>query len=354
MNLSATSLEFKKLITWLGLALLALFCLWLLWLFLVFAFRLIFPAPPAGPDLAFGKLPQPFVFSTSSLQNSFFDLDIPGSEISSFPKVVKVYPIAQPVGRLESLDSAKSKARNAGLSSEPIRLSENQWKWTDTNNPNRTLILDIVTNNFTYSYDWIADTTALTGTFKTTDEASRARARDFLSNFSALKNDLKSSPTKITYYKLIGGQRNQVGSYSEANAVQVQISRKSIADQNAKYLIVEAKPLVSVLFSPSSRADRRLLEINYTFWAISFSKPGTYSSVSGQQAFENLKAGKALVVEGADEVFEQITIGKVTKAYLNPSEYQPYLQPVYVFEGEGLVKGQEKQFQAFVPAIILE
>lgn len=353
MNLSSASIEFKKIIIWIGVGLVILFGLWLFWLILVFLFKLVFPPPPAGPDTAFGKLPQPFVYSSKlNFKTINFNLDTPGGRITSFSKIIKVYPIPQPEGKFDSLDKAKEKAGGAGLDSEPIRISDNDWRWTSTQNPNKTLKLNIVTNNFTYTYDWIADTSALGGVFKTTDSDSIAQARNYLSDFSGLKKDLNTGSAKVSYFKLIGGERDQVGSYSEANAVQIQLFRAKIVDGQIKYSLVEPKQnLVSVMFSATARTEKRLLEINYTFWSVNFKSPATYPSKTGQEAFSDLKQGKALVVEGDGENFENINIGSISFAYYNPGEYEAYLQPVYVFKGDGLVGGVKKNFIAYVSAI---
>ena len=70
---------------------------------------------------------------------------------------------------------------------------------------------------------------------------------------------------------------------------------------------------------------------------------GVYPLKSGQEAWQELTDDKGLIVAGTRGQ-KNITIKKMFIAYLDPSIYQPYLQPVYVFLGES-------DFVAYVPAV---
>mgnify|MGYP001578385599 CR=1 FL=1 len=339
----------RSVLKWSLISVVTLFSLWVLWVVFSFTYKLIFPPPPAPPDVAFGKLRQPVTFNSTFSANLFI-LDTPGNTFVSPPKALQVYEIPRIEGEFASLDNAKKIARNAGLDSEPQQLSDNEWRWTNKKNPNKSLKFNIVTNNFVYTYDWNADTKVLEGNFKTNDEAIISKAKGQLTSFKALKDDLKNGTTRISYWKIVGKDRNSVGSYSEANAVMVEFFRQEIDKENKLIELNPDRAQVNVWLSPSA-GDNQLLELNYTYFSYSKDKTATYPPKSGTQAFEDLKTAKAFIAKGLNETFETITITKTYLAYLNPNTDRRTLQQVYVFEGNGIVKGEKKDFVAYVPAI---
>lgn len=343
----------KSVLKWSTIAVVSLFSLWLLWLVFSFAYKIIFPPPPPPPDVAFGKLRQPFSFN-STFASNLFTLDTPGNTVVSPTRLVTVYEIPIIEGEFASLDNAKKIARGAGLDSEPQQLSDKEWRFTNKKNPNKSLKFNIVTHNFYYKYDWNADPKALEGVFKTTDEQMVNKAKSLLNSFKSLEDDLKNGKTKISFWKIVGNDRNQVGSYSEANAVMVEFSRSDI-DQNNQFVEIDPKrSQVNVWISPSSAAESQLLELSFTYFEFNKDKSATYPPKTGSQAFDDLKAGEAYIAMGEKEPFESINITKTRLAYLNPNSDQRVLQQVFVFEGNGLVKGEKKSFLAYVPTISKE
>lgn len=340
----------KSLLKWSAIGFASLFTLWILWLIFSFAYKLIFPPPAAPATAAFGKLRQPFSFN-STFSGNTFSLDTPGKSIISTSNLIKVYEIPEIEGEFASLDNAKKVARAAGLDSEPQQLSDKEWRFTNKKNPNKSLKFNIITHNFTYKYDWISDPKSLEGVFKTNDAAMVSKAKTLLNNFKALKDDIKNGTTRVTFWKIVSNDRNQVGSYSEANAVMVEFFRKGIDDQ---YKFIEINPnrsQVNVLISPNSSSDLQLLELNFTHFDYNKEKLATYPEKTGNQAYEDLKKGKAYIAIGDKEAFQSISISKTSISYLNPYTDQRTLQPVIVFEGNGLVKDERKNFMAFVPLV---
>jgi hypothetical protein len=349
MNLSQIAVNFKSAVKYLAIGVGILAILWLLWLLMVFIFNLISP-PKTEPDIAFGKLPRPFL-SNFRPNPDLFTLDTPGNSLPTPPSLLKVYSVPNVEGKFTSLENAKKIASANGLDSDPDKISENEWRFTSKKVPGRSLRYNIVTGNFIYTYDWVADPSSLTGIFKTTDADIIAQARSIVKGFKALKTDLTKSETRISFWKLAGNDRNQVSSYSDANGVMVEIFRDKV---EGKYPVVEGNPArasVNVLISPTQKTEKKLLELNYTYWEYDDSNIGTYPPKSPSEAFAELKDGEAFVTVGLNEAFEKIDIVEVTLSYFNPMDEIRYFQPIYVFKGEGLIKNERKEFIAYVPAV---
>lgn len=333
---------------------LGLFFVWLIWIVLSFFFRIIFPLGPEEADQAFGKLPRPF--QTVNTTNKLLELDLqtPGGEFPANPTFLPVFAIPALEGKFTSLENGSEIARNGGLDSNPIKLNEPVWLWNNSKNPNRSLKLNIVTNNFVYAYDWVADPESLLGVFKTTDSEIAGQARNFLGSFKSLKDEFKEGKTKVSFWKLEGSTRNRVGSFSEANAVLVEFFRKDISFKGKNYALVEPNTnlsSVNILISPAGKLEKRLLELNFTYWGVDFNNFGTYNLKTAEAAYADLKEGKSHVATDNARKFKTVVILKIYLAYLSPIKETRFLQPVYVFEGEGQNGPEKEKFVAYVSAI---
>ncbi|MDO8260416.1 MAG: hypothetical protein Q7T50_02855, partial [Candidatus Magasanikbacteria bacterium] len=207
MGLSTTAEKVKKALIWMGFGLVGLVVIWILWIFLSFFWHIFFPPPPVGPNFAFGQISKPFNYNLSP-KNTIFELDIPGGQIPKVTDILPVYAIPAPETNFTSLDNGKKVAAGAGLDSEPIKLSEFEWRWGSKKQPNKSMQLNIATNNFNYKYDWANENSALSGLFKTTDNKMISKAKSYLATFRSNKTDLKTGSGRASYFKLVGKESN--------------------------------------------------------------------------------------------------------------------------------------------------
>jgi hypothetical protein len=129
-----------------------------------------------------------------------------------------------------------------------------------------------------------------------------------------------------------------------ANMVEVDFYRP---DQEI-YPIVSAKYFNSqnyVMMTPYE-GDFKILKAQVKFYEKSDSQIGIYPVKSGDTAWEDLKTGKAVIIQN-ESVVPDIVIKKMFLGYFDPDIYQEYLQPVYVFLGDN-------NFVGYVPAITNE
>ncbi len=348
MGLSTAAEKFKKALIWLGIGLAALALIWILWLLLSFVWKLVFPPPSPDPNTLFGQISKPFDYNFDP-KNIIFELDTPGGKLPAETNILPVFVIPLPESKFKSLDEGKKIATGGGLDSEPTKLSEFEWRFGSKRQPNKSLKVNIVTKNFAYTYDWTTDNLSLNGVFKTSDSIMIAKAKSYLGNFLSLKTDLKSGTGRVNYFKIVGKDVNPVSSYSEANAVRVELFRDNISYKTKEYPVFEANhslSLINLLIAPIN-----LLEVNFTYWNVDFSKIATYGVKTTDQAYNDLRRGKALVADPLIK-FENITITKTSLGYFNPAtSVVRFLQPVFNFEGEGLVNGEKKDFQAYILAV---
>ena len=100
---------------------------------------------------------------------------------------------------------------------------------------------------------------------------------------------------------------------------------------------------ISFIISGSRKSDKRILRAEYSYWPLDTRSFAAYQIKTSQQAFIELKAGKAYYAALPPNQ-TQIVITNSYLAYYDGESSQLYMQPVFVFEGEN-------NFLAFVPAI---
>jgi hypothetical protein len=86
----------------------------------------------------------------------------------------------------------------------------------------------------------------------------------------------------------------------------------------------------------------KVLRSQIKFFDKSVEQVGVYPIRSGDEAFADLKKGKGFIVSLPPVT--KITIRKMFLGYFDPDVFQEYLQPVYVFLGDG-------DFVGYVPAV---
>jgi len=100
---------------------------------------------------------------------------------------------------------------------------------------------------------------------------------------------------------------------------------------------------VYFIFSGSQNQAQRILEFSYKFWQIEREQSATYPLKTARQAWEELKAGGGYIARISPNA-QTVVIRKIYLAYFYPEEYQSFLQPIFVFEGD-------PDFLAFVAAV---
>lgn len=359
-----------------GKILIASFLVFLLFKVSTDIYRLLFPKTVKPviepPTVEFGKLPSLKIesFSLPGLENTTFSLDLVTTSLPPAPDKVLVYPVLKaPYGFL-ALDRAKDLAKRLNFSAEPTALSSTQYLWTA---PNRKLSMDVENLNFNYEYDYKADPSVfVSGQFLSQEAGLQLsldvmKKRDLLGgggSFGGERGADLAEGVKNAEYLIFDGSKLKIApSLSQTSGVRVNFFRTPLNE----IPIVSPKGkegLVQLLISglsddPANKKFTQILNLNYTYWVINRESTATYPIISAQIAWDKLQTEKKyLVYLGRQE--EQVYAPTVTNftarqvflAYLDSSDYQPFLQPIWVFEGKAtLSDGGQEDFVAYVPAI---
>ena len=288
------------------------------------------PPVEEKPDTKFGLLP-PINFAESGVSSSNFSYSIDtttgnlpkvGEEVG-FEKLIKVYFVTKTFATLLSAERSQNLAEKFAITNPPEILSETNYRFKDND---KTLTVDLDNGNFVYQKEAtisagesLDDNNKLVSDFK--------RTLQFLGVF---KDDLNNGRTNVLYLK------------NEADAVTAQVSLwpSKIDDKpifTSEYNVSDIYAIVS----KSADNLQNYLTLNFTFYPVDSSTYATYPIKSAEAALDDLKNGKGIVVVEPQK--PQVSITSIYLSYFLPADYNPYLQPIFVFEGPS--------FAAYVPAI---
>jgi len=207
----------------------------------------------------------------------------------------------------------------------------------------RKLIINIGNFNFTYASD-IKTNTFVTGSISLPDTDIQNKAIDFLKLVGRYPDELAQGTTNVIYlkYDSVSGNFVNVERLLDASAVEVDFYRPSVNDiQMATPKFFNSQNYVIMNFK--SDGTPNVIKSQIAFFEKSNEQFGIYPLKTGEQAWNQLKAGGGMVVAGREGV-KDVTIKKMGLYYLDSDIYQTYLEPIYVFIGNN-------DFVAFVPAV---
>ena len=302
----------------------------------------IHPPPPPPPTVAFGKLPAISFPQKENLPSLTFQLETIEGMTPNLADTGKVYFIPKPSATLLGLDRAKEMAKRIGFSLEPTKVSDRVYRFVGQNT-STTLEIDIISQKFSFLYDFEHDQSILAEKKLPSEEQAVSEAKSFLRQADLLTADLENGQTKVSFFRLAMPNLIPVISLSEADFVRVDIFRANLDDLKVlPPLPSEAQ--VYLLFSGSRELGKRIVKVNYNHPLISQEKSATYPLKTSSVAWEELIENKGFIANLPDDQDGKIIIRKIFLAYFEPETTQDFLQPIFVFEGD-------KNFLAYLPAI---
>lgn len=278
------------------------------------------PPVEEKPDLKFGLLPKPdFSGSDVSSSNFSYSLDTTtggmpkiGQE-TGFDKLIKVYFITQTFTTLLSSDRASTLAEKFNFFSPPEILNETKYKYQ---NKEKTLTVDLDTGNFIY----IKEATISAESEIDKEAALVAGFKQILSYLGVSKQDIAKGRSKIIQL--------------ENKAVQISLWPDSI-DKKIIYSNEFDKALINAEVYGSANKLENYRSINFTYYPVDLSTFATYPLKNPDTAFNDLKTGNGIIIASADS--PQISITSVSLGYYMSKNYNPYLLPIYIFEGPDFI-----------------
>jgi len=290
----------------------------------------------------FGKVSLPEIPKSSSSAGLKFTLDtIEGTPVTA-TDTARVFFMPQYNPRFGYSEKIYLMAKSFGFDTETVK-HQLVGKIATFADAEKTLTIDI--SNFNYKFDRkvndeLFSSPQLTIPTKTIIEN---KAVDFLKKIGRYPDELGKGTINVIYLKYNPINQNYVNveKSSQAQLVEVDFYRPNIDE----YSVVTPKffnsqNYVIMLFQG---IDYQIIKSQIAFFEKSEEQIGTYWIKTGEEAWSELNNGLGYVVAGTQGQ-KSILIKSMKLGYFDPDIYQNYLQPVYVFLGEG-------NFVGYVPAV---
>ncbi len=342
-SLTQTAYFARRTINWTIIAVVAYILIRIFWSIFISVFLLIFPPKAPPPNHVFDKLPV-LVFplqATPSAKLTFQLQTIEGTVPKASPSAT-VYFMPKTAPNLLGLNKAQDFAKGFNFDPTPVQENKNIYRFNDAELPLRRLRYDIVSNNFIIRYAFDQDPSVFAGKNLPLPETGTTEALNLLASHTLYPEDLAGGTNEILFLKLNGTQLVGTTSLSQADAERIDFFRKPIGNTPVLTPFADQAP-VSIIFSGSPDAKKRIIQFAYTFWPIDYQTTATYALKTSEQAWEELQSGKGYIVRyptnGTVAVVRNIYL-----AYYDSFDPQTYLQPIFVFDGDN-------GFRAYVPAV---
>ena len=341
MNLTELSYYFRKFLPYF-----ILFCLIFLIFFYSVKLTLIYLESNKTNTIytneIFGKVSLPEIPGSSSSAGLKFTLDTIEGQPVTATDTAKVYFLPQYNPRFGYSEKIYLIAKSFGFNTEVVK-HKLVGKTATFSDIEKTLTIDI--SNFNFKFDRKVNNTLFTSPQLTipTKTVIENKAIDFLKKIGRYPDELAKGTTNVIYLKfnLINQNFVNVEKSSQAQLVEIDFGRPDIDT----FKVVTPKFFTSqnyvvMLFQGD---EFQIIKSQIAFFEKSEEQIGTYLVKTGEEAWSELNSGLGFVVAGTQGQ-KNILIKSMELRYFDPDIYQNYLQPVYVFLGEG-------NFAAYVPAV---
>lgn len=288
---------------------------------------------PLLTDPIFGKISKLEIKNKINYPiNTSFSLDnIEGRPVTATGSA-KVFYLPQKSARLGYLENIYLIAKNLGFDTELVKhnLQNTQAQFEDSE---KKYTVDINNFNFQFKYNYEEMPELFTNTSLLSEKKIRESAKEFLRLVGRYPDELAKGKDNITYFKYDTDSKEfkAVENRLDANVVEVDFYRQDIDDL----------PMVSSKYFNSSNfvvmtlktGENKVIKSQIKFFEKEDQRYGVYPIKTGEEAYEELKLGKGIIVTSGFNS-NQIIIKKMFLGYFDPDYYQSYLQPIYVFLGE--------------------
>ncbi|OGG24336.1 hypothetical protein A3A79_04085 [Candidatus Gottesmanbacteria bacterium RIFCSPLOWO2_01_FULL_43_11b] len=342
-SLTETAYLTRRAINWAILTVIAYVILRFLWGIFLSLWLTVFPPKPPPPNHAFGKLPT-LAFPTPSASPSgqlVFRLETIEGSVPRASESAAVYFMPKSPPNFLGIPKTQEFAKRLGLDPTPIAESKNIYRFQDPDTPLRRLRYDIVSNNFILRYEFGLDTELFPSQNLPLPDAAIAEARSMLQTHDLYQEDYVGGEVNTAFLKLIGNQLVTTSAASGADAIRVDFFRKLIGQMRVLSPTPDQAP-ISFILSGSRDNKKRILQLAYTYWPVDYKTFATYSLRTSLAAWQDLQSGNGYIARYPTGT--TVVVRNIYLAYYDSLEAQTYLQPIFVFEGDG-------GFLGYVPAV---
>ena len=300
------------------------------------------PAPPP-PTVGFDRLPPlRFPIKTDKEKPSSYQLEMANGRLPLFPDRAKVFLMPRPAPSLLADQRAKQIAANYGYVFAPTILNARTYRWSKSAPLQATLEMDILNNNFSIQTNYLTKPELLVQKNLPDDPRATQLVRSAVAAGQELPVDIATPSGQITYLKSLGRDTGPAVSFSDADFEQVDINRAALDNRWPFYTPGGTIGVIHGIVTGSLSGRDGVVELQYRYHPMDYKQVQTYPLRTAQQAWQMLQAGEGYVAQKGQ--FETAVVRDIVLGYYDDFEEQEYMQPIYIFLGDG-------GFMGYVPAV---
>lgn len=295
-------------------------------------YKTLNPPKPPPPTLGFGALPEIQFGDDLSTPKEFMLQTVTGG-LPSFGEQAKVFFVPESKAGLLAVDNAKKQAAALGFVFQYEQVSQTTLRWTKTNPIPATLEINIVTGDISMKAEWASDPSFLVQKNLPNEQIAGSQAKAILQQAGLLSQDMATASAKISYLKALGTGYTPAVSYSEADFVQVDLSRIPV---NMRYPIVGpdySKGNARMILSGNKQAAQ-FVEFLYHHKTVEYDRFETYPLIPISEAWNMLQSGRGHIASVLPSDSSQVVIRDVQLGFFDPQNGENYMQPIYIFTGD--------------------
>ncbi len=351
-TLTETSAVSRKAIKYGGVGFVAITLVWYLGVALVNYWIALHPPAQAAPTVDFDVL-QAVNFPKNETRPDLA-LELPTGSIPLFPDRMRVYYAPTRRSGFADPEKAIEIATSLGFLFKPEQPTETRYVWSNQDQLSSKLDMNIISGHFTLIKQWQNNPSIATLANFTSDKQVITDTSNYLKKVGLLEDDTIGFE-KLTYLKNDSGKLIPALSLSDADFVQLDYFRKNIdeIDPTSKskevvatypfYRTDPSKGLIRAVVSGSKAINEKIIDLDYAYTNIDYTRNGTYPIKTGEEAWQELLAGGGFVAPTGPQTGE-VKIRKIFLGYYDSNVNQKYAMPIYIFLGD-------QGFAAYVSAV---
>lgn len=301
------------------------------------------PPPPPPPTVGFGVLPGlQFPPQSEEDKPASYVLETPYG-IREITDRAKVFLITKSTANLLADDRVKQIASNYGFIFAPELIDDQTYRFTKNAPLDMSFEISSVDFTFSMASNFLSRPDLLTTSGRLPEEFEAIdRVRKFAGSANLLEQDIATGSAQVTFLRSIGGELKTAFSLSDANFLQIDLNRSPIDQKYQVYTSDPQRGIISAKLSAAFTGNNSIVEMDYNYRRVDYLNFETYPLRTAKSAWNLVQSGGAFVIN--EQNLEEAVVRELELAYYDSFAEQKYLQPIYVFKGDG-------GFVAMVPAI---
>jgi hypothetical protein len=293
-------------------------------------YKQAFPDIP-DPTIGFGILP-PVAFPDQEPRQLTYKLETVSGRLPDMPTQAEVLYMNATRPNLLALERSQEDADTLGFKVKPDKISDTAYRWVVQAPVPMTLTTSIYDGRFIWKTDWSSNPNFLAVKTLPSQIQAVKEVRDMVGKMEEDPADITEGESTISYLKGLNGVFQPATSLADADFIQVDLFRKRYKDSHPFVTPETGRGVVRAILSGNPRAGR-MLQVEYNYFMMDYSKVETYPLRPAAQAWQELQQGSGYIAS-LDPGVTEVVVRRVELGYFDSFEPQQYMQPVYVFSGD--------------------